>query len=180
MFYDIAHVEHQTKSSKNWQKKGNKHTKVLKTICNKKRINVLGALDSTLENFTIFITEQSCNKEMACLFLDQIKKTYRWSRKQIHLVIDRARYNTAYVTQEKAFDLGIVLKYLPKSCPNLNIIERFWKFFKKKVVNNKYYETYQEFNEAVDDFFRNLKEYDAELASLLTLNFEIIKPLSKI
>jgi len=173
-------VEHQTKSSKNWQKKGNEHTKVLKTICNKKRINILGALDRELNKFTIFITEQSCGKEMACLFLNQVKKTYRWCKKQIHLVIDGARYNTAYATQEQAHDLGIVLKYLPKSSPNLNIIERFWKFFKKKVVNNKYYETYEQFNGAVDAFFGNLDQYDEELSSLLTLNFEIVKPVRKI
>jgi len=150
---------------------------VLKTISNKKRINIIGALDRDLKKITIYITEQSCNKEMACQFLKHIKKTYRWCRKQIHLVIDGARYNTAYDTQEQAHDLGIILQFLPKSCPNLNIIERFWKFFKKKVVNNKYYETYEEFNESVDAFFRNIDQYDEELSSLLTLNFEIINPI---
>lgn len=113
-------------------------------------------------------------------FFEQIKKKYRWCRKQINLVIDRASYNRADATQDKAEELGIVLNFLPKSCPNLNIIERFWKFFKKQITNNKYYESFDEFNEAVDDFFRNLEKYDEELASLLNLNFEIISPDLKI
>jgi len=175
VFYDVAHVEHQVKTSKNWQKKGVQHTKVLKTNSSKKRINILGALDRSLKRFTIMFSQANCTQEMAGLFLEQIKKTYRWCRKKIHLVIDGASYNTAYQTQHKACDLGIELKFLPKSSPNLNIIERFWKFFKKKVVNNKYYESFILFQQAVNDFFRNLDQYENELDSLLSLNFEIIK-----
>lgn len=71
VFYDIAHVEHQTKSTRNWQKKGNKYTKILKTISSKKRINILGALDREFNRFTIFITEDSCDKHLACFFLNK-------------------------------------------------------------------------------------------------------------
>lgn len=177
VFYDVSHLEYQVKSTKNWQKKGKNNTKILKTNPSKKRINLLGSLDRELNRFTVFITENSCNKEEACRFLEKTKKTYRWSRKKIHLVLDMAKYNLSYTTQEKAQDLEIALEYLPKSSPNLNIIERFWKFVKKEVVNNKYYETYEQFNEAVDEFFYNLDQYKDELDSLLNLDFEIIKPI---
>ena len=177
VFYDISHVEYQVKSSKNWQKKGVHNTKILKTNPGKKRINILGALDRELGKLTVFITRNSCNKGLVSNFFGKVKKTYRWSRKQICMVLDKAKYNLAYETQDTAYDLNISLEYLPTSCPNLNIIERFWKFFKKKVVNNKYYESFEEFNNAVDRFFQNIDSYKEELDDLLTLNFEIIRPI---
>ena len=65
---------------------------------------------------------------------------------------------------------------MPPYSPNLCLIERLWKFFKKKVVKNKYYESFDEFYSFVCDFFsaENWKIMKNELSSLLTLNFEII------
>ena len=59
--------------------------------------------------------------------------------------------------------------------PNLNLIERLWKFFKKKVTKNTYYSTFDEFYQAVVNFFKHFDQYHGELASLLAPNFEIIK-----
>lgn len=174
IFYDITHLEYQVKSTKNWQRKGVKHTKILKTNSSKKRINILGALDRKLKRFSFFLTEKSCNKELICDFLGQVKKTYNRTRKQLNLVLDKATYNTAHDTQDTAYELEIELEFLPTSCPNLNIIERLWKFLKKKVVNNKYYSSFQEFEQAVINFVQNIDDYE-ELDSLLTLNFEIIE-----
>ena len=58
--------------------------------------------------------------------------------------------------------------------PNLNLIERLWKFFKKKVLANRYYESFLEFYQESFAFFENLSEYEDELDSLLTLKFQII------
>ncbi len=57
--------------------------------------------------------------------------------------------------------------------PNLNLIERYWKFFKKKVLNNRYYETFGEFKLACERFFRKRKKYLPELQALLTEYFHI-------
>ncbi|WP_439645628.1 hypothetical protein [Candidatus Thiosymbion oneisti] len=54
------------------------------------------------------------------------------------------------------------------------MIERLWKFLKKKVLYNQYYETFDEFKSACEEFFRNPRNYHRELRSLLTANFEII------
>jgi len=54
------------------------------------------------------------------------------------------------------------------------LIERFWKFFKKKTLYNRYYETFAEFKAACEEFFRNPSKYQRELRSLLTNRFELI------
>jgi len=67
----------------------------------------------------------------------------------------------------------IKLIFLPPYSPNLNLIERYWKFFKKKVLNNRYYETFEEFKPACQSFLRKRKKYLPELSTLLTENFHI-------
>ncbi|MGZ8183868.1 MAG: hypothetical protein ACXWT1_18095, partial [Methylobacter sp.] len=42
---------------------------------------------------------------------------------------------------------------------NLNLIERFWKFFKKKILYGKYYETFCAFKNACDEFFAQTDRY---------------------
>ena len=64
--------------------------------------------------------------------------------------------------------------FLPAYSPNLNIIERLWKFFRQRITRGKYYETYKEFVEVSRNFFDKLSEYKEELDSLLTENFHII------
>jgi transposase len=93
----------------------------------------------------------------------------------IYLILDNAGYNRAYAVKEAAEINNIELIYLPPYCPNLNLIERLWKYFKKKIMKNKYYQYYNEFKNAVNDFFRDLHLQKEDLKSLLTLNFGIIK-----
>lgn len=64
---------------------------------------------------------------------------------------------------------------LPPYSPNLNIIERLWKFFKKKVIYNSYYEKFTVFRKYCLDFFRHLGKYRAELQTLMTDNFQLIQ-----
>ncbi len=63
---------------------------------------------------------------------------------------------------------------MPAYSPNLNLIERLWKFMKKIVINNKYYEQPKEFRRKLLDFFENIQIYKKELESLITNNFQII------
>ncbi len=91
-------------------------------------------------------------------------------------MLDNAKYNLAYDTQDHANEIGIELDFLPVSSPNLNIIERFWKFLKQRVCKNKYYEKFEDLVAAISEFIKNLDIYDKELKALLNLNFEIIKP----
>ena len=61
--------------------------------------------------------------------------------------------------------------------PNLNLIERLWKFFKAQVLANRYYKKFDEFRHASFSFFRALRQHKAKLCALLTDKFHIVDPL---
>lgn len=110
--------------------------------------------------------------------MEELRKKHKDTpNKPIVLILDNAPYNKSYQVRDRAEQLNIRLEFLPPYCPNLNLIERLWKFFKKKVVTNKYYEKFSQFDDAIYDFFANISNYQQELKSLLTLNFEIIKAI---
>jgi len=91
----------------------------------------------------------------------------------ITLVLDNARYQKCKLVQNLADDLGIELLYLPPYSPNLNLIERLWKFVKKKCLYAKFYEDFSQFSAAISNCLNeaNLKHKE-ELDSLLTLRFQ--------
>ncbi len=66
--------------------------------------------------------------------------------------------------------------FLPPSpySPNLNVIERLWKFFKKNITYNEYYEKFSVFEEKSMGFFQNIEKYKPEFQTLMTDNFELI------
>lgn len=69
-----------------------------------------------------------------------------------------------------------VFVHLPPYCPNLNLIERLWKFYKRKVLCQRYYATLEKMREATINFFGNLQAYADDLRTLMTLNFQIVNP----
>ena len=110
---------------------------------------------------------------MIKLLLTEIRKDYINSD-TIYIFLDNARYSRNNDVYEHAEKLNIKLVFLPPYSPNLNLIERLWKFLKKKLRKNKYYDTFEKFRKAIFEFFQNIEQYRSELEKLLTLNFEII------
>ncbi len=90
---------------------------------------------------------------------------------KIVIILDNARYNYAIVTRAFAEENNIKLLFSPPYAPNLNLIERLWKFTKKHLVNNTYHEDYTQFVNATDSFFNNLDNYHQELSSLFRTKF---------
>ena len=70
----------------------------------------------------------------------------------------------------------IEIKFLPAYSPNLNLIERFWKYTKKKLVRNKYYKIYKEFRAKAFQFLNNVEEHSEKLKSLMVEKIEIVVP----
>ena len=72
--------------------------------------------------------------------------------------------------------LGIELLYLPAYSPHLNLIERFWKFVKKQCLYSKYYETFPEFKQAIEQCLEEANSTrQQKLESLLTWDFQSFK-----
>ena len=91
----------------------------------------------------------------------------------ITLVLDNARYQKCELVTSLAESLGITLLYLPSYSPNLNLIERLWKFVKKTSLNSRSYDTFAEFqaaiNQCLDELFTTHAE---ELTPLLNPKFQ--------
>ena len=65
--------------------------------------------------------------------------------------------------------------WLPSYSPKLNLIERMWRFMQQQILNGYYYDSYDKFKLAIVSFFENIKNYKADLKTLMTLNFQIIR-----
>jgi len=96
----------------------------------------------------------------------------------ITLVLDNARYQKNAYIMALAQSLNIELLYLPPYSPNLNLIERLWKFVKKEVLYSKYYDDFTAFQAAISTCLAQTHTtYKKELDSLLTLKFQTFKNL---
>ena len=92
------------------------------------------------------------------------------------LVLDNARYQRCALVQSVAETLGIELLYGPAYSPNLNFIERLWKFVKKQCLYSKYYTDFSAFTFAMEDCLAQTQTtHKHALSSLLPLNFQSFK-----
>ena len=94
----------------------------------------------------------------------------------ITLVLDNARYQKCQLVEALAAALQIELLYLPAYSPNVNLIERMWKFIKKKCLYSTDYAHFSDFTHAISTcLLQAHTTYKKELDSLLTLRFQSFK-----
>jgi len=137
----------------------------------RQRFNVLGALCATTHRLTTICNTGYINSESVCELLRKLAALPEAT--PITVVLDNARYQRCKLVEATAQALGIELLFLPTYSPNLNLIERLWKFTKKKVLYSKYYATFADFQQAISSLLDNAHEtHRAELDSLLTLKFQ--------
>jgi transposase len=146
----------------------------IKAAAGRNRINVLGTLNAITKEIITFHNTSYISADTIMDFLKKIREHY--IDLPIKIVLDNARYQHCKCVETAAKELGITLMFLPAYSPNLNIIERLWKFTKKTILYAKYYETPSMFHQAIVDFFANINsKHDEELKSLLTLNFQFFE-----
>jgi transposase len=90
------------------------------------------------------------------------------------VICDNARHYRSKQVNEYLKDSKIKLIFLPPYSPNLNLIERYWKYFKKNILYDTYYATFNEFRYACEDFFADCCSHVEQLRSLLTENLQIL------
>lgn len=146
----------------------------IKAPSGRKCFNVLGALNAVTHELITVTNDAYINAQSVC---DLLWKIARLNLKQpVTFVLDNARYQKCAVVQDLAKTLNIELLYLPSYSPNLNLIERLWKFVKKQCLYSKYYSEFTSFKKAISDCLEHTDStYKNELDSLLTLNFQTFK-----
>jgi len=137
----------------------------------RQRFNVLAALHAVSLQVITVTNDSYINAETVATLLRKLAATF--SDLPITLVLDNARYQHCRLIIELAAELGIELLFLPPYSPNLNLIERLWKFIKKECLYSKYYATFADFKKAIADCLVDTQtKHKQTLTSLLTLKFQ--------
>jgi len=121
------------------------------------------------------VNDSYINSHSICELLDKIAAA--GYSNPVTLIMDNAAYQHAKIVQARAALLGIEILFLPAYSPNLNLIERLWKFVKKKCLYSRYYATFSLFSIAISECLEKVEQgdYKSELESLLTLKFQTFK-----
>ncbi|MBA4192094.1 MAG: IS630 family transposase, partial [Planctomycetaceae bacterium] len=137
----------------------------------RQRYNVLGALNAVTHELVTEINTTYITATSVCALLGKIA-ALGWSV-PVTLVLDNARYQRCELVKAAARELGIELLFLPSYSPNLNLIERLWKFVKKQVLNSRHHQDFKRFQNAIDGCLADLPtKHREELTTLMTHNFQ--------
>ena len=143
----------------------------------RQRFNVLGAWNAVTRQLVAVTNTTVVNTETMCDLLRKIAALKL--RGPITLVLDNARYQRNAAVMALAEQLGIELLFLPSYSPNLNLIERLWKFIKRRTLYGRYHPTFADFRTAIEETLTNIPTtHAADLASLMTLNFQQFENVS--
>jgi len=143
----------------------------IRTPSGRQRYNVLGAYNAITGAMATVTNTTYINSASVIELLSKLRQTH--PGRSIKVVLDNASYQRNYLVRWHAAILDIELVFLPSYSPNLNLIERLWKFVKKKSLYNRFHGDFESFCAAIDDCVNNgNKKYAEELKTLLTLNFQ--------
>ena len=137
----------------------------------RQRFNVLGALNAVTHELIMVTNDTYINAGSVCELLHRIAAL--GLTVPITLILDNARYQKCRLVRDLALSLGIELLFLPTYSPNLNLIERLWKFVKKQCLYSIYYNDFAVFKQAISACLAQTNPvHKATLDSLLTLRFQ--------
>lgn len=171
-FADSTHPEHNTKPSYGWILKGKVNDKVIKTNTGRERLNLNGAI-SLGDKTAVILSEKTINSDSTIRLIRKLRAKHK--KGKIYLILDNASHHHSKVVREYLkTQRRVKTVFLPSYSPNLNLIERLWRFFHIKVTYNHYFETFEEFKRETFKFFRSLKKHKPELDTLLADSFQLV------
>jgi transposase len=157
-FIDGVHPTHNVQPAYGWIKRGIR--KEIPANTGRSRLNLTGAINIVTHNVLVQ-EDQALNAKSTISFFQKIEKAYP-SKSTIHVFCDNASYYRNREVKQYLATSKISLYFLPPYSPNLNPIERLWKWMKERVVYNSYYEHFEDFREAILGFFAVLSSVPVE------------------
>ena len=143
----------------------------IRTPSGRKRYNVLGAYNAISGAMVAVTNTTYINSSSVIELLSKLALLH--PDRPIKVILDNAAYQRCYWVRSFAMLVGMELIFLPSYSPNLNLIERYWKFLKKKCLYNQFYKDFDSFCAAIDDCLENGNEkFAGELKTLMTLKFQ--------
>ena len=141
-----------------------KTRRFIRTSSGRRRYNVLGAIDFFTKRMLTVTNDSYITATQVCEMLRLIAKEYEG--KIVHIILDNARYQKCRDVCKLAGELGVDLVYLPPYSPNLNLIERLWKFVKGE-LRSRYYDSFPVFRERIDAIISSLSDQKKAAVSKL-------------
>ena len=143
----------------------------------RQRYNVLGAFNAVTHQLLTVTNDTYVTATTVCDLLHKIAATGLGI--PMTLVMDNARYQRCQLVQDTARALGIELLFLPSYSPNLNLIERLWKFVKKSVLNSRHQGSFAAFRQSIDQCLEELPStHRSAIQTLMTLKFQTFEEVS--
>lgn len=170
LFVDGVHPQHNTSCTNVWIKKG--EIKTIESNTGRKRVNLNGAYNPFSQDVLLHESD-TINADTVLEMLKKIEDFYP-EKKKIHIILDNASYYRNAKVTEYLKTSPIEFRFLPPYSPNLNLIERLWKFMRKKVIHDKYYEKFSEFRKALMDFSDGLTDQRAEVKQFIGTKMHLL------
>ena len=123
----------------------------------RQRYNVLGAINAISHDLACVCNETYVNALTVCDLLKMIGGKHTDSN-LVTIVSDNAKYQCWNLVRQLAATLDIEPLFSPSYSPDLNPIERYWKWLKKDCLKCRYYENFTAFKEAIDESLRKTVE----------------------
>ena len=144
------------------------------TPSGRKRYNILSCINAITHDLITVCNTSYINSLSVIELLEKIDEAHRDDTIPVTIFLDNAKYQHCNIVKNKAKELKIELMFLASYSPNLNLIERLWKWLKKDCLNCKYYDEFEKFTKAIDKSLNKVAngEVKEELDSLLSLNFQ--------
>jgi len=169
-FADAAHPTHNTRATHVWTETGKERP--LLTVSGRERVNLNAALNAHCPT-QVHLDETDCvNAQSTQRLYEKLLAAH--PQGPVHVICDNARYYQNKALTAWLADKRLVQVFLPPYSPNLNLIERLWKFLRQKIINTAFYRTKGQFKTAVLDFFDRLDEFGPELTSRMRLKFHVL------
>lgn len=157
-FMDGVHPTHNVQPAYGWIQKGVR--KEIPANSGRSRINLSGIID-IIGHKVLVQEDKMLNASSTISFFQKIEEAYP-KKAKIHLYCDNARYYRNKAVYKYLETSKIQLHFLPSYSPNLNPIERLWKWMKERVIYNTYYPEFDDFKLAVFGFFSILSTLTVE------------------
>jgi transposase len=140
----------------------------------RRRLNILGAYCPDDHEYIDYrLTRDNVNGEQFVNFLRLLRSAHPQTERFI-LYVDGARYYGSPVVEEwLRRHPEVHLSGIPAYSPNVNLIERMWKFLRAKALS-RWHKTFEDMQAAVSEVLDNLEGYRGELRTLMTETFHVI------
>lgn len=147
----------------------------------RQRFNILGALNAMNLQVTTVCNCDYINSWSVVELMFKLRQKSIGSGRSVSIIVDNAPYQACWFVRNAAKLMSINLVFLPPYSPNLNLIERLWKFVRKKCCSAASYGSFKEFSNALQTCVENChRDYVEELSTLMSWNFQTLPKPDKL